>query len=168
MIASTLHSGVAGASKCVGQAILRITSMEFRPEAAQHYQEQAQQILNEVKAFPTPAPTGANNPNIHVSHVFTPDQILSLPQHTFLEDEFGIRRGLIWNSQGTFVGWDGSSFDKVRRLAQDMAMKGPLKNLVSEDFALELTCTWMRETLERRRTDSLPVHFLIEVRRAVR
>jgi hypothetical protein len=54
------------------------------------------------------------------------------------------------------VGWEGEGYDAVKNLVSRLEQSGPLKGRVSTQFVLEEVFTWLCETLETKRTDTLP------------
>jgi hypothetical protein len=135
--------------------------MTFNPEAAKRFDEKAEEILRDIQGFATAQvqQRASRRPELHASHTFTPDQIVSMPDFWFVQNDMGERCGVVWNSQGNQVGWIGKAFEKIGTLADSMAHKGPARALVSDEFALDVICNWLFETLERRRSDSLPPYF---------
>jgi hypothetical protein len=115
--------------------------MKFRPDAAERYQDRAQEILNEIQAFSRVAPSQTNvGPDIHVSHVFTPDQILSISELSFLHDNLGILlRGCLELSRDA-CRVEGHWIRKNQGISEPMVHKGPARDLVAEEFAVDVTC----------------------------
>ncbi len=114
---------------------------------------------------PPPAPSG---PDVHVSQAFTSDDILSAPKFYYEVNAMGEESGLIWVSGGQRVGWRAESFQKIRNLAGDLVRSKPFNGVASEEFALEVICTWLVETLERERSDALSTWFETRCRSEVR
>ena len=135
--------------------------MKFNNDAAAWLGEKAQEILQAIQGFgvPPPSPGASLLPDLHVSEVIGQDQILSAQRFYYEVNRIGQPCAVIWLSQGNRVGWRDEGFQKIRNLAENMARRGPAKGLISDEFALEVTCTWLVETLERERSDSLSAYF---------
>ncbi len=135
--------------------------MTFHPDAVKKYQQDAEELLREVQVLRdnTKSP-GRLRRDIHIAHEFTSDEIIEMPDFCLTVDALGAPSEFRWNSEGTIVGWTGDAFKRIKDLAERMSRKGPAKERISDVFALEVTCTWLREKLEFRQRNSLPAYFV--------
>jgi hypothetical protein len=133
--------------------------VEFDPRHLEALNLQAQELLNEVRIMdaPPPRPTTAPTNPVHPVFTFTAEHIIGNP--TFFERVTtidGEERARFWTVGGRRIGWAEESHRKIRVLASGLASKGPLKGIVSFKFVLEEIFTWLRDTLEKKSTDTLP------------
>lgn len=67
----------------------------------------------------------------------------------------GGERARYWESSGLRVGWEDADFEKIKELARQIARVAPIRGRVSDEFMLDEVFAWLRETLEKQRSDSL-------------
>lgn len=67
-------------------------------------------------------------------------------------------RGRYWTSNGLRVGWEGSQFDAIKDLVLSFENATPIKGRVSDRFLLDEIFSWLKETLEAKRSGTLPEH----------
>jgi hypothetical protein len=132
--------------------------ISFHPGALSSFSAAADELLREVRMYPNhaPAPDRAKRFDIQPAAVIRPEDMIGVPEMTAKEiDPSGNETGRFWESRGQRVGWTGDAFQKMRRLAGKIANSAELRGLVSEGFILDQVFSWLRETLEHKRTDSI-------------
>jgi hypothetical protein len=143
--------------------------MRFHAEAARRYDEEARAFLQEVQGFGPVLSANRPRPSeLHVSHTFTKDQVISMQRFRLEVNQLGEPCGMLWVSQGHQVGWNGRAFGRIRSLAHRMVRKEPISGLVSEQFGLDTMCTWLIESLESQRSDTLSEYFAAKCQDSVR
>jgi hypothetical protein len=140
----------------------------FHEEAAKRIHDASQDILSNIAVIDQLATRQENNVELHPTHKIDPSEIISLPTFSFLSDWMGQVAGVVWLSAGKQVGWIGPAFQKIETLVNQMETSGPFKGLVSRQFLQEKTCEWLRESLERTRTDSLSPLLQVNARKVFR
>jgi hypothetical protein len=133
--------------------------VDFDPNHSEALERQAQELLNEVRITDAPKQNPPNTPKnpIHPVFNFTAEHLIGSP--TFFETQRtidGKEAGRFWIVSGKRIGWEGESYQKIRKLASRLESKKPLKGLVSLDFLMEEIFQWLTETLEKKSSDSLP------------
>ncbi len=116
----------------------------------------AEELLRDVKVFPSAEQYGGKRFEIHPRAVITEDEIIGEMQMTDREvDGTGAETGRFWESGGQRFGWTGEAFQKMKRLSERIAKSNELRGLVSEAFILDQVFMWLCETLDRKRSDSI-------------
>lgn len=132
--------------------------IEFDAKHSEALGRLAQEVLNEVRITDAPRqnpPSPPKNP-IHPIFTFTEENIIGTPVVTqtlrTIDDQ---EAGRFWVVSGKRIGWEGESYQKIRKLASDLESKKPLKGLVSFEFLMEEIFKWLTESLEQKTSDSL-------------
>ena len=130
----------------------------FHPGALSSFSTVANELLKEIQIYPTStsAPDFVKRFDIQPAHVIRPEDIIGPVEFTPKEiDSNGNETGRFWDSDGQLAGWKGEAFLKMKRLAEKIANSKELRGLVSDSFVLDQVFRWLRETLERKRGDSI-------------
>jgi hypothetical protein len=131
--------------------------IEFHEQAAARFADLAQDVLTKVGSFGRIEPPSPKATQIHpVAQLTEKDVIGNVTWKESSVNRLGQETGRYWASGGYRVGWEGEGYDAVKSLASRLEQSGPLKGRVSTPFVLEEVFTWLRETLEAKRTDTLP------------
>ncbi len=130
--------------------------IEFHEQAAARFEELAHDVLAKVRSFGLTQPLAFGPSNIHpVANLTEKDLIGPIIWKERSVNGLGRETGRFWTSGGCRVGWEGKEYDEIKNLASRLENSGPLKGRVSFEFVLEEVITWLRETLERKRNDSM-------------
>jgi hypothetical protein len=130
----------------------------FHPGALSSFSATADELLREIQMYPIPAsgPDYVKHFDVQPALIIRPEDIIGPVEFTAKQvDANGNETGRFWDSSGQRVGWTGEAFQKMRRLADKMANSKELRGLVTESFILDQLFNWLRETLERKRSDSI-------------
>jgi hypothetical protein len=129
------------------------------PEAAKNaFSSTANELLAAMQdcLLSPPDPNHLKTLEIHPSHVFRSEDLVGAPQFTQKEiDSAGNETGRFWDSEGRRSGWNGEAYQKMKRLAERIARTKELRGFVSESFILDELFDWLRQTLQRTRSDTL-------------
>ncbi len=128
----------------------------FHPGAQSSFAAAAEELLKEVKSYASEQPPIRRGFDIHPRVVLTEADIIGDPKIVDREvNGLGEETGRFWNFNGQRFGWIGESYQRLKRLAEKIAKSKEIQNLVSESFILDEIFTWLCETLERKRSDSI-------------
>ncbi len=131
--------------------------VEFHPDARARFIELAQEVLKSVRSFgiarSSPSGTAEIHPvaNITANDVTGKIRVIESSSNLLLGE-----RGRYWTSNGLRVGWEGPEFDAIKDLVRKFENSIPIKGRVSNRFLLDEIFNWLRETLEAKRSDTLP------------
>jgi hypothetical protein len=132
------------------------STIKINDEATSRFAEVAEGILKEIGSFGPIDSRPARHTEIHPIAHFTSDDIIgeiSVQHHSV--NGYGEETGRFWNSNGLRVGWQGEEFAAIKDLVSKFEQNGSLKGRVSKKFLLNEIFKWLRETLERSRSDNL-------------
>jgi hypothetical protein len=133
-----------------------VPKIEFHEEAIARFTELAQESLTKVRSFRRIQPPRHQNSGIHpVAHLTEKDVIGSITFQQRSVNGLGEETGRYWQSGDHQIGWEGQEFEAIKNLASKFENSGPLKGRVSKRFIRDVVFTWLRETLESKRTDTL-------------
>jgi len=127
----------------------------FHPDAVGRLDELASEILNNVTSFGPLASPSPIRSEIHPVVQIPSSDIINLEVTQFGVNRMGEEIGRYWNSNGMRVGWEGEKFEQIKSLAHRFEMASPIKDTISEKFLVDAVFKWLRETLERKRSDVL-------------
>jgi hypothetical protein len=131
--------------------------IEFHEQAAARFTELAQIVLTTVGSFGRSESPAPRETQIHpVANLTEKDLIGNITVQQRSVNGLGEDTGRFWESGGYRVGWEGEGFEAIKELASRLENSGPLKGRVSTKFVLDELLTWLRETLEAKRKDTLP------------
>lgn len=131
-------------------------TMEFHEQATARFTELAQDVLAKVGLFGQVQPVTSRPTGIHPVAQFTEKDIIGpVNWKDASVNGLGQETGRFWESGGYRVGWAGKEYEAVKSLAARLENTSPLKGLVSSQFVLDEVFVWLRETLEKKRSDTL-------------
>src|SRR3984957_17280287 len=135
------------------------SKLGFHPEAAARFAKLAEEALKSVRSFASIEMPRTTAAEIHpVAHFTTEDVIGEIKVVESSFNGLGEETGRYWTSNGLRVGWEGNTFEAIKGLADRMGNTTPIKGQASSKFMLDETFIWLRETLEGKRSEPLPVH----------
>jgi hypothetical protein len=130
--------------------------VSFHPGAQSSFSAVAGELLTEVRVYPVATPDPGNRFDIHPVAAFDRQNIIGEVTSTpMLVDSVGTETGRFWDSRGQRLGWTGESFQKMKRLAERIADSQALRGRVSEGFILDEVFSWLCQTLEGKRSDTI-------------
>jgi len=128
----------------------------FHPDAARRFDELAREILDSVGSYGRVEPPRRGPNEIHpVIEIPASDIIGEVRVEKSGVNRLGEETGRYWDSKGLLVGWEGESFEQIKKLAHRFEMASPIKGQVSAAFLLDEVFCWLRGTLELQRSGSL-------------
>ncbi len=131
-------------------------TIEFHENAAARFNELAQELLTKVRAFPAVEPRSNGASLIHpMAQLSEKDVSGVIAWKQSSVNGFGEETGRYWDSSTGRMGYEAEEYAAVRNLAARLEQSEPLKDRVSLRFLLDELFTWLRETLEAKRTDTL-------------
>jgi Apea-like HEPN len=131
-------------------------NVEFHPDAAARFNELADEILGSVRSFGRVEPPHNRSTPLHpVIELGPADIIGEITVQQSSVDLLGEERARYWQSKGVRVGWEGADFEKIKELARRIARVASIAGRVSDEFMLDEVFLWLRETLERQRSNGL-------------
>ena len=133
--------------------------VEFHPHAEARFIELAQEALKSVRSFGSARSSSSGTAEIHPVANITADDVIG--EIRVVESSSNLlleERGRYWTSNGLRVGWEGPEFDAIKDLVRKFENATPIKGRVSNRFLLDETLNWLTETLEAKRSDTLPEH----------
>jgi Apea-like HEPN len=130
-------------------------TIQFHEKAATRFNELAQELLTKVRTFPSAEVRPTRASLLHpVAQLSEKDISGTIARKQRSVNGFGEETGRYWDSRTGRVGYEGEEYAAVKDLAARLEQSGPLKDRVSLRFLLDELFTWLRETLETRRTDT--------------
>ncbi len=119
---------------------------------------QSDELLKGARVTDAPAPRPQHPVENPIYPVFTAtrEHLIGIPN--FFERVLtgdGEEIGRFWNVNGKRVGWEGESFQKIKQLSADLAVRKPLTDLVSVEFVMNEVFEWLKESLEQRCAETL-------------
>lgn len=130
--------------------------IEFHDQAAERFTELARSVLTQVGSFGPIQPTARNETELHpVARLSEKDVIGLIRWSPRSVNGLGQETGRYWESGGMRVGWEGEGYEAVKSLASRFENSSVLKGRVSSRFVLDEVFTWLQDTLEAKRTDTL-------------
>jgi hypothetical protein len=136
--------------------------VEFDPKFSEFLVSKSSELIagaRVTEASAPHAPPPRANP-IHPIFTFTSGHMISdMKAVEKVITAGGIEAGRYWTVGGRRIGWEGESFKTHTTIASALGATGPLKGMVSTEFALDELFTWLRDTLESKCSESLP-HYL--------
>jgi hypothetical protein len=135
------------------------SKIEFHSEAAARFAELAQEVLKSIRSFGSVETPPTGGVEIHPIANISADQVVG--EIKAIESSFNAlhkETGRYWTSNGLRVGWEGPEFDAIKDLALRFGNATPIKGRVSNSFLLDEIFRWLKETLEAKRSDTLPQH----------
>jgi hypothetical protein len=131
-------------------------SVQFHPDAAARFNELAVEILGSVSSFGRIEPPHNRPTHLHpVIELTAADIIGEITVQQSLVNLLGEERGRYWESRGLRVGWEDDDFKTIKELARRIACVASIRDRVSDEFMLDEVFAWLRQTLEKQRSDSL-------------
>jgi hypothetical protein len=133
--------------------------VEFHPEAGARFTELAQEVMKSVRSFGSVENPPTGGAEIHPVANIAADQVIG--EIKVIESSvnaLGEETGRYWTSNGLRVGWQGPEFEAIKDLALRFGNTKPIKGRVSNSFLLDEIFKWLKETLEAKRSDTLPEH----------
>jgi len=133
--------------------------VEFHPHAEARFIELAQEALKSVRSFGSARSSSSGTAEIHPVTNITADDVIG--EVRVVESSSNLlleERGRYWTSNGLRVGWEGPEFDAIKDLVRKFENATPIKGRISNRFLLDETLNWLTETLEAKRSDTLPEH----------
>lgn len=133
--------------------------VEFHPDAEARFIELAQEVLKSVRSFGIARTSPSGIAEIHPVANITADDVIG--EIRVIESSSNLllgERGRYWTSKGLRVGWEGPEFDAIKDLVRKFENAAPIKDRVSNRFLLDEIFNWLTETLEVKRSDTLPQH----------
>lgn len=146
------------------------TQIAFHPEAAQRFNEIAEELLSTVGSFgPVRPPAPPPKSQIHPTFVFGPEHIIGdIKIEDRLVNGLGDETGRFWDSNGLRVGWGGAEYEAIQNFVRRLETAAPLKGRVSYKFLLDEAFDWLQQRLERKCQDSLTDHIAERCSREIR
>jgi hypothetical protein len=130
--------------------------VEFHSEAAARFTELALKLLKSISSFGSIERPATGGAEIHpVGHIMA-DQVTEIAVVECSFNSLGEEAGRYWMSNGLRVGWEGREFDAIKDLVLRFGNARPIKGRVSNSFLLEEVFKWLKQTLEAKRSDTLP------------
>lgn len=131
--------------------------IEFHEQAAERFTELAQSVLTKVGSFGRVQPPMRSRTELHpVANFSEKDVIGPITWNPRSVNGLGQETGRYWESGAIRVGWEGEGYEAIKSLASRFESSNPLKGRVSSRFVLDEVFAWLRDTLEAKRTDTLP------------
>jgi hypothetical protein len=147
---------LAAESEIAMQSKESTIEIKFHSGAAERYQQLADSLLATVQTYGRIEEPSISKAKIYpVMHLSEKDIIGPIKMQEHAVNGMGHEAGRFWNSGGHRVGWEGEKFEAIKQFVSKLASSNELKGKASERFLVDEVFKWLRETLEKLRSDGI-------------